>query len=299
VVLRNGYVLRGRVTALGDQYVVALSDDDQVHLPSDRVAIVCRDLDEAYLRQRDLFPPTDVRAHLKLAAWCFGQQLTARAADQLLAVFALDPAHPELAAMENRLRSRDSQPPATATLAVESSVEGAADESLGHLSAAALEQFTVAVQPLLLNRCAANACHGKMHAATGLQLHRPAKGRLLTARMTQRNLAAALQQVNRDRPLDSPLITVPSSPHAGTATVWGPSDEQQLVMLREWVLLLTTTEVPQQVAQRQTNLWQTQARNKLSTDGPPTPSAAATPPQTTRPLDPFDPEIFHARHDVD
>jgi hypothetical protein len=316
VVLRNGYVLRGRVTPLGDQYLVSLGDDNEVRLPAGRVAMVCADLEEAYLRQRDLFVPTDVRSHVKLADWCLRHHLTARAADQILAVFALDPAHPELAMLDRRLRNRERRAAGTTAPSQHApEAQAGAEPSLSALPSEALQRFTAIVQPLLMNRCATNACHGRQSVSEGTQgpqfrLLRPAFGQILTQRITQHNLHAVLAQVDFRYPEGSPLLTMPRQPHGGAAEpVFGATDGAAWESLEGWVRMLgrARADAPEIVTSPQTSRGQARSLTHRSSsaeagDTPPT-EPGENPlgprvgqPAAAQPEDPFDPEIFHRRH---
>ena len=78
-----------------------------------------------------------------------------------------------------------------------------------------VEKFGAIVQPILLNRCAANQCHGP-NAKSEFRLLRPPPGQIVSRRFTQRNLYAALQYVDRANPEASPLVVLPQQRHGNS-----------------------------------------------------------------------------------
>src|SRR5688572_23670670 len=70
LVLRNGHVVQGRITRLGDRYLVSLGESSEVRFPVGDVEFQCGSLDEAYFRKRDILDPTSIRQRLDLAEWC-------------------------------------------------------------------------------------------------------------------------------------------------------------------------------------------------------------------------------------
>jgi len=98
-----------------------------------------------------------------------------------------------------------------------------------------LEQFTQAVQPLLLNRCATAACHGSVARSTYRLARAPWNGPM-THRLTHQNLEATLEYVDGEQPRNSPLLTLPLG-HGHPLIFRGhPADEQQYRQLAAWVL---------------------------------------------------------------
>jgi hypothetical protein len=96
VVLRNGRVLTGEVLSLGDMTLVSLGDRGEVQLPNATVEMVCQNLEQAYQRKRAAIAYGDLASHLELALWCLKNGLPARAADQWLVVYSIQPNHPGL-----------------------------------------------------------------------------------------------------------------------------------------------------------------------------------------------------------
>jgi len=242
LVLRNGRVLAGRVLTMGDFYEVSFREHGEVRVRLAEVEMWCASLDEAYLRKRDGLRTGDVAGRFALAEWCLRNGLFHRASDQLLVLSALVPAHPSLVALERRLLSAAVVPPAGKTAA---SPAGASEDashtvSTGQLPVGAVLHFTQRIQPMLLNRCASNACHGP-RSPQQFQLFRPVRGQPLSNRMTQRNLLATLAFIDQQRPERSQLLMLPRQPHGDPQTpVFGERDTMQYEQLVAWTKMLTT-----------------------------------------------------------
>ena len=188
-----------------------------------------------------------------------------------------------------------------------------------------IEQFTNAIQPLLVNRCGATACHGA-NSDSSFRLSYPGSSRILPRRFTQLNLHTTMQQVNREKPMESPLLVMATSPH-GTCDrpTLDNRDAVQLQQLVDWLgrctsvrtppanlgspdsLLLQPVTSPRNATSSPKSLAsaarQAAARKKID---PPPATPTAEPAAPTAPTsvatsgagteDPFDPEIFNRRY---
>jgi hypothetical protein len=254
---------------------------------------------------------------LELADWCLRQGLPARAADQLLAAYALDPESPELARLERRLThihaaGEEAGQPAAARAAQRGPAPTDDDAPVPRV---AVEYFTQEVQPVLLNRCATNACHG-IRSNHEFRLMRPARGQGMTHRMTQRNLGSAASQVDRENPDRSPLLTVGQLQHGGLEQpLFGERDAEQLRRLREWVRMFDSATADNNRLPAAGNEAAERIGAVTSGDGDPplrtaagrtpvvgtapagsTPRDVAKQPSEVPPADPHDPEIFNRRY---
>lgn len=244
LILRNGEVLTGIITKVGDRYVIAQTDGGEVRIPTRDVEMRCLDLEEAYVRKRERISARDAAARLQLADWCLRYGLHARAADELLAAQSLTPNDPRVRGLERRLQSaieigqrRDADPVGVPPRASHPDVFSPGRQ----LPREAVEGFAARVQPLLLNRCGASTCHGA-RSPSGFQLAGPGWGKTLTQKYTQRNLTAVLQQLDLAHPEASPLLTVPAKPHAGLPSpVFGKRDQPQQELLSAWVRIAGQT----------------------------------------------------------
>jgi hypothetical protein len=330
LVLRNGGVLRGRITRVGDRFIVGSGETDEVRLPARAVEQHCWSLEEAYEKRRGSLPASSAEARLDLAEWCLSHRLLPQAAEQLMEARRLDPQNPRNSPFERRLQMSARRPPRPAA-PPEETAPGASDaemeREIADLPAGAVEIFTSAVQPLLLNRCAANRCHGA--ASSGeFRLMRPPWAGPATRRLTHRNLHAALEMIDRERPEESPLLTMPLGPHGAVkAAVFSKREAHQHQRIAAWVRLVTSgrgevhpasftegEEAPLQAPFNTDASPEAGAALGGSPAGAPDPPAAAgssrepakpsrrqppfrlrSPTRPPEPRDPFDPELFNRR----
>jgi hypothetical protein len=251
LLLRNGNVLQGEITQAGDYYVVILGKSGELRLAASEVEAQVATLDEAYeLKRHGLFG-RGATPHLELAEWCLRQGLLARCGEQLELARQVETDNPRIADLERRLKLATAPPPQTRSVPVTVSVSAATaissqalEKTVHALPRGSVEKFAAVVQPLLLNRCGANQCHGT-NAKTALHLVRPPAGQAATQRITQRNLYAVLQQLNPSDPEKSPLLVEAQRRH-GTALT-APFDrhtQKQLDELTMWVLLTVPSSPP-------------------------------------------------------
>jgi hypothetical protein len=311
LVLRNGQALAGQVERIGDNYIVHLSGRAKLHVPVNEVDLHCPSLECAYQKKREYLDPKNAGQHLDLAEWCLRNGLERRAAEQLSAAIAAEPDEPRIEQVERRLRdalvSKTAKPPAAKTTAPAKPED--LEEAMRSVSAAAVERFTSAVQPVLLNRCATSSCHGTT-SKSSFKLLRPTAGDPVTRRYTQRNLQAVLRTIDKAAPEASRFLTAPCGPHGTASTaVFGQRDERQFEQLVEWV-----KQVAEPKGQQDTDL-ATLDKRPPPPSLPPRTSLKPPAPQTpgnSRPLgakpghskptappanapDPFDPELFNKK----
>ena len=90
-----------------------------------------------------------------------------------------------------------------------------------------------------------SGCHGPL-SENGLRLHRIPQDLPAGRRLTQRNIYAVLQYVDRDNPLASRLLTVPTAPHGTAKTpVFTEHQVMQYKRLVDWVLQLGPAAMPE------------------------------------------------------
>lgn len=249
VLLRNGQMLRGWISRVGERYVVRV-DGGEISVRASEVQSVCHTLDEAYQQRRARIQPDNINERLELAQWCQHQGLLGAAAQELAEAMAIDPHHPMIPVVERRLKLAVDQPQRVERL-VRSERAPSPDELdrlVRGMPPGTVETFTQTIQPLLVNNCTASGCHGP-GAEQGFSLLRPPIGRPPSRRLTQRNLLATLQWINRADPASSPLLVAPTRPH-GTARAPIFTDNQlvQYQELIDWVYKVARVPSPVNVS---------------------------------------------------
>jgi hypothetical protein len=246
VVLRNGETIEGRITHADGFYVVDLPDA-QIRLKETDVEMVCGSLDEGYRRKRAVIQVGNVSQHLELAQWCLRHNLLGQAAVELADAKTADPNNPMVAALQQRLRMATEPPPAAD--AKSAAVPGPNNEELDRmvrgLPRGAVESFTQAVQPMLMNHCTGSGCHGPQ-SATGMKLIRIAGGKSPSRRFTQRNLYSVLHYVDQGNPAASRLLTAAGGPHGPVQhAIFSEHEAAQFKRLVEWVSQVSGHEMPE------------------------------------------------------
>ncbi len=251
LVLRNGEVFNGKVARNDDHYVVQLPHG-QVRLKNADVEMVCDNLLEAYRRKRAAIRADDAGQHLELAEWCLHQQLLVPAAAELATVAHADPENPMIGELRHRIKmAKEPSPTADGKGAVPPVGNDELDRTVRSLPRGSVEMFTQLVQPVLMNNCMSAGCHG-LQNEQGLQLFRVSLGKTSGRRLTQRNLYAVLQYVDRESPAESRLLKAIQGPH-GTSRSPIFSDRQaaQYQRIVNWVDMVANqpeTVVPASVA---------------------------------------------------
>ncbi len=246
LLLRNGEALRGRITRLGDRYSVGM-DGGQVSVRAVDAEMVCRSLDEAYHQKRYRVPLDNVAEKLELAQWCQRQGMFGAAAQELSEAMAIDPNHPMISVVERRLRLAVEQSQKVEQAQVQTEPPPSAkelDRLVRGMPPGSVEAFTQTIQPLLMNNCTLSGCHGA-GSNHGISLLRAPTGRTPSRRLTQRNLLATLEWINRSDPAKSPLLTSPTRPHGTARTpIFTSRQLSQYQELVDWVYRVAQVPSP-------------------------------------------------------
>ena len=267
LLLRNGEVIRGRISSAGDDYDVVLPDGE-MRIRALDVEFAGRDINECYDRQRADIESGKPEQHLSLAEWCLRHEMLKQAAREIGDAMALEPAHPKIALLERRLKLlvEDSKSEKTPRGKLPDRVHvEQLDRLVRGMPPGSMEAFTQTVQPLLVNHCATAGCHGPQSDAA-FRLTRVATSRGGSRRTTQRNLHATLSLVNREAPETSPLLTVPIRAHGpGKAPVFTDRKASQYRQIALWVSSVANYSAPQapaKLSEPTTPLLQTVAPQK-------------------------------------
>lgn len=252
LVLRNGEIFEGRITLVGDTYLVD-RPGAQIRMAQSNVEMVCNTLEEAYARKRATIQVGNVQHHLELAQWCLRNKLNGQAAVELADATVVDPRNPKIEALQHRLKLAI-EPPRVAT-EKKPAQTGPTTEELDRmvrgLPRGVVETFTQSVQPVLLNNCANGGCHGPQSTGT-LRLFPLSSNKASSRRVTQRNLYGVLQFVDASNPGASALLKAASGPH-GTVRypIFNERQASQYQRLADWAVAIarpTGPETPDAVA---------------------------------------------------
>ncbi len=260
LLMKSGQVLSGRLARAADRYVLLLPDGE-IRVRVVDVQMICRSLDEVYEFKRNGIASDRVEDHLDLADWCSRQGMPGHAAEEVTAAMRLDPHHPRIAVAnrgldqahglnpKQELTKINAKPP-DHHAAQNSNLKTASAESENEildrlvkgLPAGSMEAFSTSIQPILINNCTTSGCHGP-RSNTAFQLERLPLERNINPRLTQRNVTAVLEQINRQSPLESPLLTVPIRPHGGLKTpVISERQANLYQQLANWVAVVSLNE---------------------------------------------------------
>jgi hypothetical protein len=236
LLLNNGELIEGTITAAGDRYDVN-KEGGEIYIKRSDVAVVGRDAHDCYVHKRAGIEQGRAADHLDLAEWCLKNNLLPQAEQEIAAARAADAGHPKIRLLEARLKVAQEGPknsPPTASAEKTTSPEQL-DTMVRTLPAGSMESFTTTIQPMLLNYCAKSGCHGP-RSANALRLERIAPNRLAGRHPTQRNLQSVLTMVDRQQPEDSKLLQAPIRPHGSTkGPIFTDREQAQYKQLVQWV----------------------------------------------------------------
>jgi hypothetical protein len=264
LVLRNGYVLHGDVTRAGDYYIVTQGEGSELRPKNEDVELFCGSMDEAYEFKVRHLSGISAKPHLELAKWCMRNGMYDKCSEQIAAAMRAEPDNRDVKELETRLKlivespSEPTPAKAAPTVAAEE-----LDRALRDLPRGSVEKFGTSVQPILLNRCGLNKCHGP-NTDSQFRLLRPPPGQIVSRRYTQRNLYATLRYLDGSNPEASPLIALPQQRHGNSlSAVFDKHSASQLAELVAWAKMTVTPSAmmasphPATIAPVETTLSQT------------------------------------------
>jgi hypothetical protein len=251
LLLTNGELLEGEITAAGDYYDVQVRDG-QLRVRRAQVALIAQDVLACYRFKRGEIQIERAQDHLDLADWCMRNKLFDEAAAEIVDARRADATHPKIPLLETRLRlAREAPRPKPATPADENLAPAAkepaqkpAEIASRDLPPACVEHFTNSIQPLLLNSCTGSGCHSGQ-TASAMRLERMPANRYTGRKSTQRNLRSVLSQIDRDNPLQSRLLAAPLGAHGGASkAIFGERQQAQYAQLVRWTYLVSGAAPP-------------------------------------------------------
>lgn len=252
LLLKNGSVLSGQVTLVGEYYRL-VNEGSELRLRTTEVAHIASSRGELYTWRRSLLQNPTLDDHLTLAEWCAREGLFAEAARELLDARTRDARSPRVAYAERRLQHawRSAQAPQIAErsqrldtqIADQKMAESARSAErlrlMQTLPEGALEHFTRRVQPILVNNCTTSGCH-QTGSDASFQLSRSILHGRGDRRSTFTNLAAVLSAIDREHVEASPLLRAAGGPHAGAPLGLLTGRQQGLLdEVAEWARLVS------------------------------------------------------------
>ena len=245
LLLTNGELITGTITAAGDHYDVNLANG-QIRIRRSQVALVAKDLGECYRFKRDEIPDGRASDYIELAEWCLRSGLTDEAKLEIARAKRVDDTHPRIALVEARLRLALEKPepvaparspdakPSDAKPSEPAPARRPLDLVVRNLPGGSVECFTNNIQPLLLNYCAGAGCHGSQSTGA-MRLERISPSRYTGRKSTQRNLQSVLAMIDRENLGQSRLLTAPLEPHGGAKlAIFTDRHQSQYKQLVQW-----------------------------------------------------------------
>jgi hypothetical protein len=269
LVLRNGSILRGKITRQAGQWQVQM-DRGEIYVPAGQVEQCCDNLQMAYRQRRVTHVDRSADTHLRLAQWCQRYGLPEEAASELAEAKAIDSRLPGIARMERQMANWGQHPVPTGP--IKSASSGPEKDRLRELEAktsfqqgqqadfqhglASLESnplpkparsaFVRVIEPMLLRYCATAGCHQDGSNRDFLLNRLAIEGRR-HPRLTERNLVSVLRQIGGPVASEDPLMVKAKTPH-GSSPIAGFSQQskslshRQLQLLENWIVLIEEME---------------------------------------------------------
>jgi hypothetical protein len=235
LILDNEHTLEGEIVQVGDDYRVRRAVGE-VWVPGGKVLRLCANWADAYDFLSGRANSNDPDERIRLARWCQLHGLQKEALGEVNAALAMRPNHAEAGRLQSLLR----RAVALAAPAAAATAPARPPASLPpvDLSTESMSGFATHIQPILMNACA--TCHANDRGGE-FRLMRSFNGSA-NPRATQHNLAAVIAQIDKQRPLVSPLLVKAVSMHGTPPRV--PLKGRQTAAyqhLQEWVEMTLAT----------------------------------------------------------
>lgn len=246
ILRRNGDALFGSIEQNGSMVVVR-GKDFEVRIPAKDIELVVQDLDEAYRIKAEKVTDVFADPHLSLAQWLIRRGMLVHARTEIDVAKSIEPNHRKIADLERKLQAARAAERTTKTEAPRPMVMIGHDRikaALREAPSAARSQFATSIHPILVSRCNSTGCHDAS-GSRGFVLVPPGPGRNPPEKLVERNLYYAWLQINPEAPDESPLLTVPRSPHGGAESpVFEDAADPQLQALTRWANLVARAPTP-------------------------------------------------------
>ena len=226
--LKTDYnVLEGTVRLEGRYYIVQSVNGGSMYVPKEQTLTVCNNMQDVYSARVAAIQSEDAVSYLKLTDWCIKYKMLDKAEEHLAYAKKIQYDYPYIPVMERRLALAKQQlaremDPANEKVVPDSSKNDpitqinklrsertALEQIAKNMPGDTLKQFSMEIQPILLNSCGTANCHGS--SDNDFQLIRTPQSHNITLK----NLYSVLRQVDRNSPDASRLLTMSTQAHGG------------------------------------------------------------------------------------
>jgi hypothetical protein len=300
LVLANGSVMEGTVARDGEYFQVLL-EKGKLQIRVDQVDFFCHSMEEAYVRRRarKIGTTSTVEAHLEMARWCVQHNLLANAAVEIQTAKARDSKHPQIDLIERQLtqaHERARELASSTNVIHDSHVQTASAEvesestAFGEIPVWARSEFIKRIQPMMAHSCATAGCH-MQNSTQAMRIHRNALDGVGNPELIHGNLAAVIEQVDLEKPDESPLLMYGAAAHGTPRQQSRPLTPHQLEILRAWVTQVSLGEPPAE-EQPKSEARIAQIVIGMNSANQPVPQPAEQ--ESAAAPDPFDPAAFNS-----
>lgn len=226
--LKTDYnILEGTVRLEGRYYVVQGVNGGSMYVPQEQTLTVCNSMQDVYSARVAAIQSEDAVSYLNLADWCIKYKMLDKAEQHLAYAKRIQYDYPYIPVIERRLAlakqqlERELDPANDQTVPDSSkndpitqinklrSERTALEQIAKNMPGDTLKQFSMEIQPILLNSCGTANCHGSTN--NDFQLIRTPQSHNITLK----NLYSVLRQIDRNTPDASRILTMSTQAHGG------------------------------------------------------------------------------------
>lgn len=351
VLLTNGQLLEGYVIKSEAKYRIEFDNGAAITIDKSEVELHCENRQQAFAHLYSSIDLLDSNQVVGLTQWCIKNKLldvaqllrdkldgSAIAASELRRLdqdienlkYQLEQPARRAAAQQTETRQSQTQQQSSAEQNKYPSV-AEIEAAIDTLPEKSFATYASSVQSALIYGCAAANCHDYRSSVMKISFYD--RGSTVPRRMSQHNVYQVMQWVDRDAPLDSPILLAARTIHGGQEMAAWKEDSDNYRRLQNWITsianpkpvpvkpLVTETHQPMpnngQTVRNEPNLFTENSQDLTTGDmhpmvdpmqfAQPTQQAAPNlpvPPSPVdhlaelpqRPVDPFDPEIFNNKY---
>lgn len=240
LLLKSDKIIVGQVRKAPGGYHLE-KNGGTVFFPEDQVAFVAPTVRAVFEYKLSRIPSYDVEQHFRLYQWCLASSLFDEAEVELKRILEVDPGNAKatraLASLERRKNPPTSARSGEKTIAraIPAAPSDVIDSFVSGHGRKTFEKY-VAIEKVLLNRCATAACHGTSRHPGEFRLFRRSEGEHYSQRLTAHNLQAVLKFVDLEEPQRSRILALAIEPHGGVSIPpLGGINDPKYKELRDWV----------------------------------------------------------------